>query len=345
MLPENKIRFQNIILIILIAIIFGMLYNLFFYPSTLVEFLEAGTISIFIGLFLGTLEEFVFKKSFLRLSLYKVLLIRTILYSLLISIILSLVLSIELSFTEQISYSDALIQYLSSPLFRRDYLFSISFVFLILFIIQIIQLIGKANFFRLIVGIYHKPREVNRIYMFLDLKDSTTIAEKLSNLVYSTFINQFIFDVSDAIIMFRGEVYQYVGDEIVVVWPITDTNINCIRCFFKMKEIINGKREYYQSKYGIYPQFKAGIHAGKVIVAEIGKQKKEIVYHGDVLNTTSRIEGKCNDLKQQLLISEDMLNYIDQQDEFLIQDTGEIELKGKEQKLKLYGVTLKEGLD
>lgn len=344
MLPENKIRFQNITLIIIIAIIFGILYNLFFYPPTLVEFLEAGTISIFIGLFVGILEEFTFKKLFLRIPLYKVMLIRTVLYSLLISIILSLVLSIESSFSEQISYLKALIQYLKSPLFRRDYIFSISFIFLILFIIQIIQLIGRANFFRLILGVYHKPREVNRIYMFLDLKDSTSIAEKLSNITYSKFINEFICDISDAIIMFKGEIYQYVGDEIVVVWPISDTNLNCIRCFFKMNEIIEGKRNIYESKYGVQPEFKAGIHAGKVIVVEVGKIKKEIVYHGDVLNTTSRIEGKCNELNQQLLISEDMLHYISQGNEFLIEDKGRIVLKGKSDKLKLYGVKLAEGI-
>jgi len=340
MLPENKIRIQNIILIIFISIIFGMLYNLFFYPHTLTEFLEAGSISIFIGLFLGVLEEYVFKKIFLRISFYKVLFIRTLLYSLLISIILSLVLSIEIALTEQINYSKALIQYIKSPLFQRDYIFSISIVFIILFIIQIIQLIGRANFLRLILGVYHKPREVDRIYMFLDLKDSTLIAEKLGNRAYSNLIKDFFFDISDAIIMYNGEIYQYVGDEIVIVWPIRDTNLNCIRCFFKMNEIIEGKKDIYKSKYDVHPQFKAGIHAGQVIVTEVGKLKKEIVYHGDVLNTTSRIEGKCNELNQQLLISADMLQFIHPGNDFIFNEKGQIALKGKSQKLSLYGVQL-----
>ena len=340
MLPENRIRFRNIILIILICILFGLLYNFSFYPHTLIEFLEAGTISIFIGLFLGMLEEFTFKKFFLKISFYKVLLTRTILYSLLISIILSFVLSIEISITEQISYPKALIQYIRSPLFQRDYLFSISFVFLVLFIIQVIQLIGSANFLRLILGVYHKPREVSRVYMFLDLKDSTLIAEKLSNLTYSNLIKEFIFDISDAIIMYKGEIYQYVGDEIVVVWPIRGSNLNCIRCFFKMNEIIEEKRNIYKEKYNLQPEFKAGIHVGQVIMAEVGKLKKEIVYHGDVLNTTSRIEGKCNELNQQLLISKDMLQYISHENEFIIEDKGEIALKGKSKKLCLYGVRI-----
>ncbi len=342
MSPENKIRIQNIILIILIALIFGMLYNLFFYPHTLTEFLEAGSISIFIGLFLGVLEEFVFKKIFLRISFYKVLIIRTLLYSLLICVILSLVLSIEISSIDRITYSEALVQYVRSPLFQRDYIFSISFVFLILFIIQIIQLIGRANFVRLIFGIYHKPREVQRIYMFLDLKDSTSIAERLSHRTYSNFLKDFFFDISDAIIMYYGEVYQYVGDEIVITWPIRSTNSDCIRCFFKMCEIIEDKKVIYESKYDVHPQFKAGIHVGQVIVTEVGKLKKEIVYHGDVLNTTSRIEGTCNELNQRLLISEDMLQYIHPENDFIIEGKGQIVLRGKSKKLRLYGVQLAE---
>jgi adenylate cyclase len=82
------------------------------------------------------------------------------------------------------------------------------------------------------------------------------------------------------------------------------------------------------------------MHAGTVIVTTVGKQKKEIVYHGDVLNTTSRIEGKCNELKQKLLISEDMLDYVNLEKDFILEKKDEIELRGKSHKLSLYGVKL-----
>ena len=138
--------------------------------------------------------------------------------------------------------------------------------------------------------------------------------------------------------MFGGEVYQYVGDEIIVVWPIKRKASNCIPCFFKMVEIIERKRSSYQSKYGIVPEFKAGIHGGRVIVTSVGKQKREIVYHGDVLNTTSRIEGKCNALGQKILLSEEVLNYIELGKNFVAEEKGEIELRGKAHQLTLYGI-------
>lgn len=338
MTPETKIKVQNILFILGISLIFGLVYNFLFYPHNLTEFLEAGSISILIGLIVGILEEFVFKGLFLKISFLYVLLIRAFLYSIFTSLILSLVLSIEISFDEQIPYIQAVIQYIKGPLFQRDFIFTFMFIVLMVFFLQIILLIGKANFFRLILGLYHQPREVSRIFMFVDLKDSTSIGEELTNKAFSTFIKDYFYDISDAIKMFRGEIYQYVGDEIIVVWPVRKKNLNCIRCFFKMIDIIKRKENVYLSKYGIVPKFKAGIHTGKVIVTTVGKQKKEIVYHGDVLNTTSRIEGKCNALNQKLLVSKDVVAFILEENEFKVKEKGEIELRGKAQKLPLYGV-------
>ncbi len=338
MTPEIKLKVQNIGLIISLGLLFGLVYNYLFYPHSLTEFLEAGVISILIGLMVGILEELVFKKLFESIPFLFVTFIRTFFYSLLTSLVLCLVLSIEISMTGKISYLDAVLQYLQSPFFQRDFLFSFFFIILMLFVTQVTLLIGRANFFRLLFGLYHQPREVVRIFMFVDLTGSTAIAEKLTNRAFSGLIRDYFYDVSDAIMMYHGEIQQYAGDEIIVAWPLRGTNLNCIRSFFKMVEIIERKKKVYLAKYGVVPTFKAAIHAGSVVITSVGKQKKEIVYHGDVLNTTSRIEKKCNELHQQLLISADMLKYLNPGNEFIIEATGEMELRGKANKLMLYGV-------
>jgi adenylate cyclase len=338
--PETKLKIENILVIIGITLISGLLYNYFFYPHTLNEFLEAGTISILLGLIVGVIEEFMLKKTFQKTSSFLVTIIRTSLYSIFISIILCLVLSIEISLDQQIEYSEAFIQYLFSSLFARDFLFTLIALIIILFISQVMELTGKKNFFKLIFGLYHQPREVSRIFMFLDIKDSTTIAEKLDNKLYSALIKDFFYDISDAIITYHGEIYQYAGDEIIVTWPLIGDNLNCIRTFFKMEEIILNKSKAYSKKYNLIPEFKAGIHSGQVIVTVVGRQKKEIAYHGDVLNTTARIEGKCNFLSQKLLVSKSILPFIKNNSKYFIKEKGQIELKGKSEKLSLYGVQL-----
>ena len=94
---------------------------------------------------------------------------------------------------------------------------------------------------------------------------------------------------------------------------------------------------YYHQKYGIVPFFKAGIHAGKVMVTEIGKHKREIAYHGDVLNTTARIQGQCNALGAELLVSESLKNYVKPEKYELINASATL-LRGKQEKIVIYSV-------
>jgi len=84
----------------------------------------------------------------------------------------------------------------------------------------------------------------------------------------------------------------------------------CVRCFFLMQRSIEARKYSYLRQYGHYPRFKAGLHCGRVVATWVGKVKRKIVYHGDVLNTTARIQSLCNELGQELLISEDLLTQL-----------------------------------
>ena len=334
---ERKIKLQNIGIVILMSIVFGVTYNYLYYPHNLAEYAEAISISILIGICIGFTEESLLKSIFQRLAFYQVLLIRTVLYSVAISVILSLVLSIEIAIENEISYFNAWALYLKSPLFIRDFSFSLTFAFAIILLSQVLQLIGMKNLARLIFGQFHSPREVDRVFMFIDLNESTRLAEELDNRSYSAFIKEYFNDVSNAISKYGGEVYQYVGDEISVLWSVRENNDHCIKCFFQAKKNIDDKRDHYLAAYGNVPQFKGGAHVGSVVVTEVGKLKKELVYHGDVVNTTSRIIGKCNELKQELLVSEDLLSSVENQN-FTAAEQGEIPLKGKSHKIRISGM-------
>ena len=50
--------------------------------------------------------------------------------------------------------------------------------------------------------------------MFLDMKSSTTIAEKIGNTQYFNLISEVFGDITDPILETDGELYQYVGDDI-----------------------------------------------------------------------------------------------------------------------------------
>lgn len=172
------------------------------------------------------------------------------------------------------------------------------------------------------------------------MKSSTTIAEKLGHIKYFELLSEYYFDLSEAIIKYSGEIYQYIGDEIVVSWKYKDgvENNNCIGCFFSMKEDLGKRVNWYTKYFGLLPTFKAGFHYGKVTIGEIGALKKEIVFTGDVLNSTARIQGLCNQYKVDILISDDLKKILNLDSEFQIKSLGKNEIRGKKENMELYTI-------
>jgi adenylate cyclase len=207
---------------------------------------------------------------------------------------------------------------------------------------QINSLHRRGELINFILGKYHTPREVGRIFCFIDLKGSTSIAEKLGHFRFAMFLKDYYSDITEALRKTDAQIYQYVGDEIVLSWSYKNglRNNNLIECFFQMKEIITGMKQKYLNKYGFYPEFKAGMHGGQVIVTWVGEMKKEIVYIGDVLNTAARIQEDCKRLEKDFLISEDLLNKIDNLDKINASFVEETIPRGKENKIRLYSLDL-----
>lgn len=198
---------------------------------------------------------------------------------------------------------------------------------------------GPGILFNLLLGRYHHPREEERIFMFVDIKSSTTIAEQLGHIRFFDLLNDFFRDVTNSIIYTSGEVYQYVGDEVVISWTMKNgiENANCIRCFYSMQETIQQFSTKYIKAYGVLPEFKAGLHCGLVTSGEIGVIKKDIVFSGDVMNTTSRIQDLCNSYGVKILLSKELLDRLNlPPHDYNPERVGVIELKGKRQKVELY---------
>lgn len=189
---------------------------------------------------------------------------------------------------------------------------------------------GRGILLKMLLGNYRTPKEENRIFMFLDLKSSTSIAERLGHFNYSKLIQQCFYDLNEAAFNYNGEIYQYVGDQAVISWPFNCgvKDNNCIDCFFDFQRKLESKRAYYEENFGVLPEFKAGLHGGKLIVTEVGIMKKEIAYHGDVINTAARIQGECNKYDEKFLISEQLLDKLNIV-KLKLKPLGEVALKGK----------------
>lgn len=191
-----------------------------------------------------------------------------------------------------------------------------------------------------LAGRYNQPRQELRIFMFLDMRSSTSIAEDLGHVRYFQLINELFQDITDPIVYSRGEIYQYVGDEISVSWPLR-RGINkqrCIRCFLDIRAKLRRRAAYYEARYGITPTFKAGFHYGEVTTGEVGLVKKERIFSGDVVNTAARIQNTCNEHGVDNLISKELLDLLLPKGPLPVREIGSIALKGKRAAISLWTI-------
>ena len=229
--------------------------------------------------------------------------------------------------------------YILNPFQLKKHLAWAIIVGLTQFALQLDRKFGHGILWKIILGQYHRPKEEYRVFMFADLKSSTTIAESIGDVKFHLLLRDFYADVTHAILNNQGSIYNYVGDEVIVSW--TTSGNHCLRCFFEMQKDINEKQATYVQRYGLVPGFKAGLHGGKVIAGEIGIIKRDITYSGDVLNTTSRIQDKCNELGVQLIISDELLSTFTLDKDFEAHHIGTMKLKGKKKEIGLHSITIK----
>jgi adenylate cyclase len=208
------------------------------------------------------------------------------------------------------------------------------------FMLQVNFKFGPGVLWKFITGKYFKPKQEERIFMFLDLKSSTTIAENIGSQNFFNLLKDVYFDITEPVVNSMGEIYQYVGDEVVITWMADDglADNNCLLCFTRIKQALKERKAYYIKRYQQQPSFKAGLHIGEATVGEIGVIKKDIVFSGDVLNTTSRIQAECNKHNVDLLITSTLLQRMDMLNSEQVDALGEIQLKGKKEKVDLYTI-------
>jgi adenylate cyclase len=209
-----------------------------------------------------------------------------------------------------------------------------------LVVLQVGEKYGPGNFIKMLRGEYYRPKVEERVFMFLDIRSSTAIAEKLGHEKWFALLNDFFSDITEPIINHEGEIYQYVGDEVIISWPLARgfANRNCLTCFFEITGKMDNLASSYFDRYGVVLTFKAAIHSGKVAVGEIGKIKKDIVFTGDVLNTTSRIQDLCNTYQASLLVSQDVLDKIDSVLGLEVTHMGSVELRGRNQPVSIFQI-------
>jgi adenylate cyclase len=230
--------------------------------------------------------------------------------------------------------------YLTEPTLAYQVVSGFGLYVVIVFFRHLDRLLGPGVLIRYILGRYHRPRREARIFMFLDLKSSTRLAESLGPEGYYGLVNEFFRDISGPVLDNGGEIYEYVGDEAVLTWEEAKglKDARCLRVFFEIERTIAKKEQRYLDQFGVIPEFKAGVHLGEVISAEIGDLKKGLVFNGEVLNTGARIQAECGRLGKRLVSSAHLFDRLSIPEGWGAEALGPVMLRGKSEPMELVAI-------
>src|SRR5271166_1993090 len=223
----------------------------------------------------------------------------------------------------------------------RIVLLGFGFALVVGVVVETRRLVGGALLTSVLLGTYHRPSRRRLIVMFLDLANSTHLAEAMGELRVHDLITRFFFDIDEPIGDFGGAVHAYVGDEVIVSWPVTDDparNARSVACFFAIERKIAALAPDYEAEFGVAPAFRAGIHAGAVVVSECGDAKRQLAYFGDTMNVAARLCEYCKTINRRLVISGDLMRLMAVPDELEVSEGKSVAARGRRELVVAHAV-------
>ncbi|MBW9066126.1 adenylate/guanylate cyclase domain-containing protein [Rhizobium herbae] len=215
------------------------------------------------------------------------------------------------------------------------FLYALAVCALIVFILRVRDLLGHDVFTSMLISRYRTPVKEERVFLFIDLADSTSFAEKHGDLRAQQFLKALFAAFAEPVRRHKGAIDDYIGDAAIVTWPLEKgvKHARCVRCIFEIIDDIEADAEAWRKRFGQVPRLRAALHGGSIITAEIGVHHHKIAYFGDTVNTTARLESLCKTLNRPVLISAELAERIKLPDAIAIEDLGTHAVKGRGQTL------------
>lgn len=197
--------------------------------------------------------------------------------------------------------------------------------------------IGIETLFHLTVGTYHRPVLQEKVLVFLDINNSTALAEELGAVRIKALVGKFLFDISKPITDHGGEIYLYKGDGLIALWDwreaLKDNRI--LRTIDGIFATIERERSDYLEQFGVVPSFRIGVHGGEVVVSEQGDTKRAIGVYGTTINIAARMEEAAKAHGVACAISGDVVENLSTEAARLI-PIGHEKVRGSTQEIPIY---------
>jgi adenylate cyclase len=227
---------------------------------------------------------------------------------------------------------------------QSGFLYALCASAIVIFVLRVRDLIGPSVFFNLLLGLYHRPIAEERIFLFIDIVGSTAFAARHGDLATQSYLGRFFETLALPVRRWDGSIDEYVGDMAMVTWPIARgaKNAACLRCVFEFEAAIRREAAEWERCHGEVPRFRAALHCGPVVTAEIGLDRHKIAYFGDVVNATARLEALSKRLDRSVLASSNLLAQIGRlPSDLTSDDLGTHAMRGRDEPLRVAAIAMR----
>jgi len=171
--------------------------------------------------------------------------------------------------------------------------------------------------------------------LFSDIRDYTTLAEKMSPEENFKFVCSFNERIGPIIREHHGFINQYLGDAIMAIFPGNASD--ALAAAVKMQKAVEDLNTVRTSQNKTVIRIGVGMHTGPLIMGITGDQDRlDATTIADTVNTASRLESLTKHYKVNILLSEASVNNLTGRDNFHIRHLGPVQLKGKLEPTRIY---------
>jgi adenylate cyclase len=201
-----------------------------------------------------------------------------------------------------------------------------------------------------------RSQSLTATVLFTDLRRYTGVAEKLDPQAVMDWLNAYMDTMAQHVTNHGGVIDKYIGDSIMAIFgvplprttdaEISQDTVNAINCSLAMERSLIQLNSAWQEQQLPTVAMRIGIFTGPLVAGSLGSaQRLEYTVIGDTVNTAARLESVDKDLFApdaldspcRIIIGEPTLQRLAAQ--FKTQSLGEVNLRGKDQKITIYWVT------
>lgn len=220
--------------------------------------------------------------------------------------------------------------------FFQVFSYSAASVILLLLLDQSRSLIGNQVFFALITGRYARPLEEQRLFLAIDMANSTALAARLGDRDAMRIVGRFLHALGEPVRAHGGSIDKYVGDQAIISWRLTARRPDApaLACALAIRRTLTALK----MEMGVELGFRITLHAGPVIVAQVGDQRREITYFGDTINSLSRLDSIAKEAGRDIILTADGWRHCRPVAGVMPVPLGPVTLRGRETPMEIVGV-------